>query len=90
MIWWNSTALSRQLDPEDLQHIVRRFLDAASQAIGRFEGYIARYMGDGMLVYFGYPHAHEDDAEKQAVHSGRAILNAVKALDQKPPTKGLI
>ena len=85
----DSTALSRQLDPEDLQHIVRRFLDTCSEAIGRFEGYIARYMGDGMLVYFGYPHAHEDNAER-AVHSGLAILDAVKALKRKNPTKGLI
>jgi class 3 adenylate cyclase len=85
----DSTALSRQLDLEDLQHIVRRFLDTCSQAIGRFEGYIARYMGDGMLVYFGYPHAHEDDAER-AVHSGLAIVDAVKALNRKKTTKGLI
>ena len=84
----DSTALSRQLDPEDLQHIVRRFLDASSQAIGRFEGYIARYMGDGMLVYFGYPHAHEDDAER-AVHSGLAILDAVKALNRKKTNQGI-
>ena len=84
----DSTALSRQLDPEDLQHIVRRFLDTSSQAIGRFEGYIARYMGDGMLVYFGYPHAHEDDAER-AVHSGLAILDGVKALNRKKTNQGI-
>src|SRR2546423_11455234 len=71
----DSTPLSRRLDPEDLQEVVRRFLDACSQAIGRFDGYIAKYMGDGMLVYFGYPHAHENDAER-AVHSGLAILDA--------------
>jgi hypothetical protein len=51
----DSTALSRRLDPEDLQDVIRRFLDACSQTIGRFNGYIAKYMGDGMLVYFGYP-----------------------------------
>jgi len=84
----DSTALSHQLDPEDLQHIVRQFLDTCSQAIGRFEGYIARYMGDGMLVYFGYPHAHEDDAER-AVYSGLAILDAVKALNRKTPNQGI-
>lgn len=49
----DSTALSRRLDPEDLQDVIRRFLDACSQAIGRLNGYIAKYMGDGMLVYFG-------------------------------------
>jgi class 3 adenylate cyclase len=84
----DSTALARRLDPESLQDIVRRFLDACSQAIGRYEGYIARYMGDGMMVYFGYPHAHEDDAER-AVHSGLAILDAVKPLNRKKPKQGI-
>ena len=78
----DSTALSRRLDPEDLQDVIRRFLDACSQAIGRFNGYIAKYMGDGMLVYFGYPHAHENDAER-AVHAGLAILDTVKALQSR-------
>jgi class 3 adenylate cyclase/ABC-type lipoprotein export system ATPase subunit len=80
----DSTALSRRLDPEDLQDVVRRFLDACSYAIGRFNGYIAKYMGDGMVVYFGYPHAHEHDAER-AVHSGLAILDTVKALNHENP-----
>ncbi len=78
----DSTALSRRLDPEDLQDVIRRFLDACSQTIGRFNGYIAKYMGDGMLVYFGYPHAHENDAER-AVHAGLAILDTVKALQSR-------
>jgi class 3 adenylate cyclase/predicted ATPase len=80
----DSTALSHRLDLEDLQDMVRRFLDACSQAIGRFNGYIAKYMGDGMLVYFGYPQAHEHDAER-AVHAGLAILDTVKALHQDNP-----
>ena len=80
----DSTALSRRLDPEDLQDMIRRFLDACSQAIGRFNGYIAKYMGDGMLVYFGYPQAYENDAER-AVHAGLAILETVKALHQDNP-----
>ena len=80
----DSTALSRRLDPEDLQDVIRRFLDACSQTIGQFNGYIAKYMGDGMLVYFGYPQAHENDAER-AVHSGLAILDTVKALHQDNP-----
>lgn len=84
----DSTPLSHQLDPEDLQDVVRRFLDTCSQAIGRFEGYVARYMGDGMLVYFGYPHAHEDDAER-AVYSGLAILDGVNALNLKTPNQGI-
>jgi class 3 adenylate cyclase/predicted ATPase len=80
----DSTALSRRLDPEDLQDVIRRFLDACSHTIGRFNGYIAKYMGDGMLVYFGYPQAHENDAER-AVHSGLAILDTVKTLNQDNP-----
>ena len=80
----DSTALSRRLDPEDLQDVIRRFLDACSQAIGQFNGYIAKYMGDGMLVYFGYPQAHEHDAER-AVHAGLAILDTVTALQQDNP-----
>jgi len=80
----DSTALSRRLDPEDLQDVIRRFLDACSQEIGRLNGYIAKYMGDGMLVYFGYPHAHENDAER-AVHAGLAILDTVRALNLDNP-----
>lgn len=77
-----STALARRLDPEDLQTAIRRFLDTCSEAIGRFNGYIAKYMGDGLLVYFGYPHAHEHDAER-AVHAGLAVLELVKALPRE-------
>jgi len=83
----DSTRLSRHLDPEDLQDVVGRFFNACSRAIGRFDGYIARYMGDGMKVYFGYPHAHENDSER-AVHSGLAILEAVKELNQNNPDQG--
>ena len=72
-----STVLARQLDPEDVQDIIRRFLDACSQAVGQFNGYVAKYMGDGLLVYFGYPYAHEHDAER-AIHAGLAILDLVK------------
>lgn len=74
-----STALARRLDPEDLQTSIRHFLDTCSEAISRFNGYIAKYMGDGLLVYFGYPHAHEHDVER-AVHAGLAVLELVKAL----------
>src|SRR5690349_17754722 len=74
-----STALACRLDPEDLQEVLRRFLDACGKAIERFNGYIAKYMGDGLLVYFGYPYAHEHDAER-AVHAGLTVLEVVKAL----------
>jgi len=80
----NSTALSRRMDPEDLQEIIRRFLDACSEAIRRFDGYIAQYLGDGVLVYFGYPHAHENDAER-AVYAGLAILDSLKTLNHENP-----
>jgi class 3 adenylate cyclase/predicted ATPase len=80
----DSTALSRRMDPEDLQDIIRRFLDGCTQAVGRFNGYIAKYMGDGMLVYFGYPHAYENDAER-AVYAGLAILDTVTGLTQETP-----
>lgn len=83
----NSTSLSRSLDPEELQEIVRRFLDTCNQAIEQFEGYIAKYMGDGVLVYFGYPRAHENDAER-AVHAGLAILEALKELHQENLIQG--
>ncbi|OQW37076.1 MAG: guanylate cyclase [Nitrospira sp. SG-bin2] len=77
-----STALARRLDPEDLQASIRRFLDTCGEAISRFNGYIAKYMGDGLLVYFGYPHAHEHDAER-AVHAGLAVIELVKALPRE-------
>jgi class 3 adenylate cyclase/predicted ATPase len=80
-----STALARRLDPEDLQDIIRGFLDACSHAIGRFNGYIAKYMGDGLLVYFGYPQAHEHDTER-AIYAGLAILELVKTRPTDSPS----
>lgn len=77
-----STALARRLDPEDFQAAARRFLDTCHEAVSRFDGYIAKYMGDGLLVYFGYPQAHEHDAER-AVHAGLAVLELVKALPRE-------
>jgi len=59
----DSTALARQLDPEDLREVVRAYQDTCAKVIARFEGHIAQYLGDGLLVYFGYPQAHEDDAQ---------------------------
>jgi Adenylate and Guanylate cyclase catalytic domain len=58
----DSTVLSGQLDPEDLREVVRAYQDTCAKVIARFEGHIAQYLGDGLLVYFGYPRAHEDDA----------------------------
>ena len=71
-----STALSEQLDPEELQAIVRTYQDVSAQVIERYEGYIAQYLGDGLLVYFGYPQAHEDDAAR-AIRAGLEIVTAL-------------
>src|SRR5712691_8456553 len=68
-----STALSRQLDPEDYRTAVRAYQAACAAVIERFDGYIAQYLGDGLLVYFGYPLAHEDDAQ-HAVRAGLAMI----------------
>ena len=67
-----STALSAQLDPEDLREVVQAYHQVSAEAIGRFEGHVAQYLGDGLLVYFGYPVAHEDDAQR-AVRTGLEI-----------------
>jgi class 3 adenylate cyclase/predicted ATPase len=75
-----STELSQQLDPEDLREINRTYQDACKTAIERYEGYVARYMGDGVLAYFGFPQAHEDDAER-AVFAGLGVVEAVAGLD---------
>jgi class 3 adenylate cyclase/predicted ATPase len=75
-----STELSQRLDPEDLREINRAYQDACKMAIERYEGYIARYMGDGVLAYFGFPQAHEDDAER-AVHAGLAVVASIVHLD---------
>ena len=66
-----STALSSRLDPEDLREVIAAYHRAVADVVGRFDGFVAKYMGDGVLVYFGYPRAHEDDAER-AVRAGLA------------------
>jgi len=76
-----STALSTRLDPEVLQDLIRAFQDRCAGAISRFDGYIARYMGDGMLVYFGFPRAHEDDPER-AVRAGLDVVSAIADLNR--------
>jgi class 3 adenylate cyclase/predicted ATPase len=73
----DSTALSTQLDPEDLREVVRAYQTTCADVIQRFDGHIAQYLGDGLLVYFGYPQAHEDDAQR-AVRAGLGILAAME------------
>ena len=74
-----STELSQKLDPEDLREVNRAYQDACKAAIERYDGYVARYMGDGVLAYFGYPQAHEDDAER-AIHAGLGVVESIAAL----------
>ena len=71
-----STALSTRHDPEDLRELIADYHRVVSDTVGHFDGFVAKYMGDGVLVYFGYPQAHEDDAER-AVRAGRAVIEAV-------------
>ncbi|MDB5407426.1 MAG: guanylate cyclase [Rhodospirillales bacterium] len=71
-----STALSARLDPEDMRDMMRAYHDCCANVVARFDGFVAKYMGDGVLVYFGYPHAHEDDAER-AVRAGLAFIEAI-------------
>ena len=77
-----STMLSGQLDPEDLRAVVRAYQETAAVVIQRYEGHIAQYLGDGLLVYFGYPQAHEDDAQR-AVHTGVELVEAIGGLNTR-------
>jgi class 3 adenylate cyclase/predicted ATPase len=74
-----STALSTRHDPEDLRELIGAYHRAVADTVGHFDGFVAKYMGDGVLVYFGYPQAHEDDAER-AVRAGLAVIEAVGRL----------
>ena len=74
-----STALSARMDPEDLREVISAYQKCVAETVQRFSGYVAKYMGDGVLIYFGYPQAHEDDAER-AVRAGLELVTAVTAL----------
>jgi len=82
-----STALSEQLDPEDMHELIRRYQDSVAGAVTRFGGYVAKYLGDGVLAYFGWPMAYEDHAER-AIRAGLEAITAVDAL-QSPNQRGL-
>jgi len=77
-----STAMAQRLDPEDLRALILRFQQLVRDVVAHYDGFVARYMGDGVLVYFGYPLAHEDDAAR-AIHAGLDIVRAAQLLD--PP-----
>ncbi len=74
-----STALSARMDPEDLREVISSYQKCVASSVQRFGGFVAKYMGDGVLVYFGYPQAHEDDAER-AVRAGLELIAAVASL----------
>ena len=76
-----STALSTSLDPEDMREVLRAYQEACAGVIDRYDGYVAKFMGDGVYAYFGYPRAHEDDAER-AINAGLGIVEAVKELER--------
>ena len=78
----DSTGLASQLDPEELREVVRAYQETCAKVIARFEGHIAQYLGDGLLVYFGYPQAHEDDAQR-AVRAGLGIVEALGQLNTR-------
>src|ERR1700694_4183906 len=79
-----STALSARMDPEDLREVISAYQKWVADTVARFGGLVAKYMGDGVLVYFGFPQAHEDDAER-AVRAGLELITAVGALKTQVP-----
>jgi len=79
-----STALAGRIDPEDLREVISAYQKCVAETVGRFGGFVAKYMGDGVLVYFGYPQAHEDDAER-AVRAGLELIAAVSGLKAASP-----
>ncbi len=78
-----STALASQLDPEDLREVISKYHKDVAMVVGRFDGFVAKYMGDGVLTYFGYPQAHEDDAER-AVRAGLEIVATARLVPAAP------
>jgi class 3 adenylate cyclase len=79
-----STALSTVLDPEELRELIRTYCSTAADVVARYDGHVAQYLGDGLLVYFGWPTAHEDAAER-GVRAALEVIQAVKALPAVRP-----
>src|SRR5262249_22751052 len=79
-----STALSARMDPEDLREVISAYQKCVTASVERYGGFVAKYMGDGVLIYFGYPQAHEDDAER-AVWAGLELVAGVGALKTHAP-----
>ena len=82
----DSTRLSQQLDPEDLREVVRAYQETAAEVIYQYEGHIAQYLGDGLLIYFGWPVSHEDDA-RRALLAGLGIVEVITTLNQRLETE---
>jgi class 3 adenylate cyclase len=81
-----STALSARMDPEDLREVISAYQTCVADTVRRFGGFVAKYMGDGVLIYFGYPQAHEDDAER-AIRAGLALVDAVATVPAPEPAQ---
>ena len=77
-----STALAELMDPEDTRDLIKAYQACCTEVIERYSGYVSRLMGDGILVLFGYPHAHEDDPVR-ALHAGLSIIEAIENLDHE-------
>src|SRR6187401_2668073 len=84
-----STGLSARMDPEDLREVISAYQKCVAETVQRFGGFIAKYMGDGVLVYFGYPQAHEHDAER-AVRAGLELAAAIAALKSHVPLQARV
>src|SRR5262249_3572450 len=84
-----STALSARMDPEDLRDIIAAYQKCVAEVVARFDGFVARYAGDGALVYFGYPQAHEDDADR-AVRTALELVARISALEARTPLQARI
>src|SRR5438132_10908689 len=84
-----STALSARMDPEDLREVISAYQKCVAETVRRFGGFVAKYLGDGVLVYFGYPQAHEDDAER-AVRAGLELIAAVTGVKTHAPLQSRV
>jgi len=84
-----STALSARMDPEDLREVIAADQMCVAEVVRRFDGFVARYVGDGVLVYFGYPHAHEEDAER-AVSTALELVARISELEMRPQLQARI
>jgi class 3 adenylate cyclase len=84
-----STALSERLDPEELRDLMQAYQRTCGEVIARYEGHVAQYLGDGLMVYFGWPRAHEDDAVR-AIRAGLEVVNAISELKAAAPIRARV